>query len=134
MEPKSTDPFVNIIQDGILRDIEVAWSNECWRAVAILLFAGMDAMATLDMPEGQTEVKADDFISWADRYVIFNGPHQVRGIDLYASRCATLHTTARSPSSRGAAPRASFCLGCTALEKSTRRPTIPKRCWSRWMG
>lgn len=85
------DPIINAIQNGIKRDIEVALTNERYRAATILIYAGMDAMAFLNMPASQTEVSRDDFIRWAERYVRFPCREQLTGADLYGARCAMLH-------------------------------------------
>ena len=49
-------------------------------------------MAFLGMPAGQQEVKADDFILWADRYIRLPGKEQISGLEFYGARCAMLHT------------------------------------------
>lgn len=85
------DPIINVIQNGIKRDIEVALSNNCLRAAIILIYAGMDAMAFLDMPLDKSEVTRDEFIRWADRYIRFPCKEQLSGADLYGARCAMLH-------------------------------------------
>ena len=85
------DPIINAVQNGIKRDIEVALTNERYRAATILIYAGMDAMAFLNMPAGHTEVSRDDFIRWAERYVRFPCREQLTGADLYGARCAMLH-------------------------------------------
>lgn len=85
------DPIINAIQNGIKHDIEVALTNERYRAATILIYAGMDAMAFLNIPAGHTEVSRDDFIRWAERYVRFPCREQLTGADLYGARCAMLH-------------------------------------------
>lgn len=85
------DPIINAIQNGIKRDIEIALANERFRATVILIYAGMDAMAFLDMPSGQEEVTRLDFIRWTERYIRFPCKEQLRGVDLYGARCAMLH-------------------------------------------
>ena len=85
------DPIINAIQNGIKRDIEVALTNERYRAATILIYAGMDAMAFLNMPAGHTEVSRNDFIRWAERYIRFPCREQLTGADLYGARCAMLH-------------------------------------------
>lgn len=95
------DPIINVIQNGIKRDIEITLSNNCLRAAVILIYAGMDAMAFLDMPSDKSEVTRDEFIRWADRYIRFPCKEQLSGADLYGARCAMLHAYgARSRLSR----------------------------------
>jgi len=85
------DPIINAIHKGIKRDIQITLDNNCLRATVILIYAGMDAMAFLDMPKGQTEVKRKDFIDWAERYIHFPCKEQLTGADLYGARCSMLH-------------------------------------------
>ncbi len=91
MSDLQRDPIVNAIFNGIKRDIEVALANERYRAAIILIYAGMDAMAFLDMTAGQDEVARDDYIRWADRYIRFPCKEQLTGADLYGARCSMLH-------------------------------------------
>lgn len=87
----STDPIINVVLNGIKREIRVVLENGCLRAVVILIYSGIDSMAFLGMPAGQTDVTAEDFISWVDRYVHFPCADQLTGNDLYGARCAMLH-------------------------------------------
>ncbi len=82
----------NTINHGIKGDIEFAHSNGRIRATLILIYAGIDAMATLNMPEGQNEVKRKDFIEWVDKYLHIPGDVQLTGIDFYGARCGLLHS------------------------------------------
>ncbi len=85
------EPIINAIEKGIKRDIEIALKNNCLRAAVILIYAGMDAMAFLDLPETQTEVQRKDFISWAEQYIRFPCKEQLTSADLYGARCSMLH-------------------------------------------
>jgi hypothetical protein len=87
----SRDPITNAIQEGIKGDIEFALSHGRLRATVILIYAGMDAMAFLNMPSGQEEVTRSDFIRWTTRYMRFPCKQQIAGADFYGARCAMLH-------------------------------------------
>ena len=88
----ASDPIVNVIHRGIKRDIDIALDNGSLRAALILLYAGIDTMAALSMPQGQPSVKRSDFVSWAERYIKFPCSEQLSGQDLYGARCSVLHT------------------------------------------
>jgi hypothetical protein len=92
MESIREGPLNNVIQEGIKEDIEVALANCRLRAAVMLMYAGMDAMAFLDMPDGQEDVTRSDFIRWADRYIRFPCKDQISGEDFYGARCALLHS------------------------------------------
>lgn len=85
------DPIINAIYNGIRHGIEVALENNCLSSCIILIYAGIDSMAYLDMPENQSEVTREDFIRWAEKYIKFPCKEQLSGADLYGARCAMLH-------------------------------------------
>jgi len=87
----SRDPIINIIHQGIKRGIKVAIKNGCYGSAVILIYAGIDAMAYLNMPSNQEDVTRDDFVDWADRYIQFPCEEQLAGLDLYGARCGMLH-------------------------------------------
>jgi hypothetical protein len=95
------DPITNAIYDGIKRGIQVAINNRCFGSAVKLIFSGIDTMAYLSMPANQEDVGRKDFVSWVERYIKFPCKEQLTGLDLYAARCAMLHTYgARSKLSR----------------------------------
>ncbi len=87
----SRDPINNAIQTGIKEDISVAFEHERYRAGIILIYAGMDAMAYLDMPARQDQVTRDNFIKWTEAYIRFPCKEQLTGADMYGARCSMLH-------------------------------------------
>jgi hypothetical protein len=87
----SRDSVVNVIHNGIKRDLRVALDNNCLRAAVILTYAGIDAMAFIGLPAKQDDVTRREFVAWAERYVRFSGPEQLSGLELYGARCAMLH-------------------------------------------
>lgn len=91
MTDLSKDPLVNVVHNGIKRDLRVAMENGCWRAAVILTFSGIDTMAYLGMPAEQLEVAPRDFIAWCERYIRFDGQEQLTGLDLYGARCGIVH-------------------------------------------
>lgn len=50
-------------------------------------------MAYLDLPTGRDEVKPDDFIHWANRYIELPVRPSLTGEELYSARCGLLHTS-----------------------------------------
>jgi len=91
-EKTRPDPIVNVIQNGIKRDIDVLIQNKCLRGAVILILAGIDAMAYLGMPADRTNVDRKDFIAWVDRWLRFPSAEQLTGGDVYGARCAMLHS------------------------------------------
>lgn len=91
MPPWSQDAVTNVVYQQIKRGVRAALDTECLGAAVILIYAGIDAMAYLDMPANQENVNRQDFANWADRYIRFPCQEQLTGWDLYGGRCGMLH-------------------------------------------
>lgn len=91
------DSLYNVFLNGIIKDVNDAWERKSYRATLILVYSGIDAMAHLTMPAGKDKVTRADFIAWAEKYLQFrdadkNPTLTLPGIELYAARCALVHT------------------------------------------
>lgn len=110
----ANDPINISINDGIRRGIRVTLEHDCMASAVILIYAGMEAMASLGRPDGQEDVTPADFIRWADRYIALEGDTRVTGEEWYSARCGIFHTF--TPDSRrtrsGAARRLSYMSKC----------------------
>ena len=85
----------------------------------LLLYAGIDIMASLDRAESSVEVKPGDFVAWANRYLLPDTHLECSAEDLYAARCGLLHTyTAESRRSRkGKARQIWYAWGDASAEE-----------------
>ena len=102
----STDPLQNAVYDGIKRSIQVCLDNDCYAAAVILIYSGIDTMATLGMAANQQDVTRNDFVDWCDRYLKLTGQTKISGLEWYAARCGVLHNySARSRLSRAGQAR-----------------------------
>lgn len=63
-------------------------------AALAMVYIGIDSMALLACPVGQAEQSKRDFISWVDTYLRADpaSDYQYAGDDVYAARCAVLHS------------------------------------------
>ena len=63
-------------------------------AAVTLCYVCIDTMAFLSMPESQDNTTKTDFIGWVDAHLKShpNQHYEYRGVDVYAARCAVLHT------------------------------------------
>ena len=91
MPDLTRDPIVNVVHQGIKRDIRLLLEHGGLRGALLLTLSAVDTMAYLWMDDGKDEVTRQDFIAWADRYVQFPYVEAVSGLELYAARCAALH-------------------------------------------
>jgi hypothetical protein len=78
----------------LYREIAKAQDADALVAALALVFVGIDTMAWLSLPMESNSVKRDDFCSWIDTYLKADAdqPYQYVGIDVYAARCAMLHS------------------------------------------
>ena len=87
----------------------------------ILIYATIDAMAWLDRDEKAEDVTRRDFVQWVGTYLLPNSDLGCTATDLYAARCAIVHSySSESSSSRkGQAKTISYAWG-TAREETMR--------------
>ena len=88
----SSSPF-NAIK-GIVDEIGLCETAGATAATVVMAYVGIDAMAYLNMPIGQTSQTRKDFIEWVDRYMKADPAqvYQYDGKDVYGARCAMVHT------------------------------------------
>lgn len=58
----------------------------------VLIYAGIDIMASLNRPQEKEAVTRSDFIQWAEEYLLRVGRLGCEARDLYGARCGLLHT------------------------------------------
>lgn len=100
------------MRDGICADVQFVLKHGRTRAALILIFSGIDAMASLDRPESAAFTSRDDFVRWVDSYLEFeNG--KIAGLEIYSARCAMLHTygSTSSLSEQGKARQVGYTAG-----------------------
>lgn len=75
---------------------ELKRCDECGITTAsvAMAFICIDALANLSRPASKMKVTRSDFIGWVDTYLQahLDQPYKYRGKDVYAARCALLHT------------------------------------------
>jgi hypothetical protein len=87
----------------------------------ILMYSAIDIMAWLDRDEKASDVTRSDFIRWAETYLLPDSGLDCTATDLYAARCAVLHSyTARSQLSRKGRAKEIFYAWGTAKEETLR--------------
>lgn len=97
----SRDPVVNIIYQGIKEPIMLCMKNSAVRAALQLMYAAIDSLTMLGLPEGQERATRKDYAAWCEKYLKFNTQENVRGLEWFAARCGLLHNyTAESKLSK----------------------------------
>ncbi len=81
--------LINVLQDGICADIQFVLKHGRNRAALVLIYSGIDAIASLEKPKAPGKVQ-EHFVDWVETYMEFkNG--RVTGVELFAARCGMLH-------------------------------------------
>jgi hypothetical protein len=94
-------------------------------AALILIYAGIDAIASLDRRPGETSQAA--FLRWADAFLLRGGQLPCTAKELYGARCGILHTFSADStlSRRGEVRRVVYARGHSvsrgALQEVVRR-------------
>jgi hypothetical protein len=83
---------------GLFAGMRVCLSEGYIGSALVLAYSLIDVLAWLGLPDSKDDVLPDDFIAWAEKYVIPFGNVECKGKDLYAARCGVLHTF--TPSSK----------------------------------
>jgi hypothetical protein len=71
--------------------IELLRERRLIQSTLVLVYSTIDAAASLDV-SGEGDVKKDDFVRWADAYLIPGSALGCTGLDLYGARCGLLHS------------------------------------------
>ena len=79
----------------------------------ILTYSAIDFLAWLARPAGKTSVDRQEFVGFAKKYIVDAGFSQCSAIDLYAARCAHVHSNSfeSSLSASGAASVVLYAWG-----------------------
>lgn len=70
--------------------VHVLFCNECHTHALALIYSSIDKMAWLYSPE--VDHGRQDFMRWVDDFMLAGEPRPYDSEDLYAARCALLHT------------------------------------------
>jgi hypothetical protein len=76
----------------IIKSIELCLNAKLQISSLVLLYSGIDIMAWLNRPVSKEFVNKEDFIRWVDDYLLPNSNIKYEAIDLYAARCAIIHS------------------------------------------
>src|ERR1700683_2927339 len=73
-----------------IQSIKLCLDNGLIGPTLILAYVGIDAFGALGRPKGKRRNPREDFVNWAQRYLIV-GDFPPTGLELYGARCALLH-------------------------------------------
>jgi len=78
--------------DDIIKSIELCLNAKLQIPSLILLYSGIGIMGWLNHPVSRDHRSKIDFIRWIDDYLLLNENIRYKAIDLYAARCAIIHS------------------------------------------
>jgi hypothetical protein len=97
--------------------IEESYAKARYIPCLVLLYSGIDVAASLEPSSGSGV--GDRFKKWVDRYMLKSGSLKCTATDLFAARCAVVHTfTPESDLSKGGKARVmGYAFGAAELDK-----------------
>ena len=87
-EPNNVE--VNIAKH--LAAIDLCLSNHLRMPALVLIYSGIDILASLARPPANPDTSRSDFINWCNSYLVPSGFNECSPIELYSARCAVIHT------------------------------------------
>ena len=78
--------------DDIARAINLCMDQGHVLPTLVLIYASIDILASLGRPAGQEDVSRAHYVGWAEKYLLPAGNIPCTGLEIYAARCALLHT------------------------------------------
>jgi len=88
----SRDPVANSIRRNMIEPIRLLIEHHYGAAAAILILAGIDAMANIARPESADHSTPDDFKCWVRQYFHLTGDTEITPDEWWAARNAIIHT------------------------------------------
>jgi len=82
--------------DNVIKSIEICLNAKLLISSLVLLYSGIDIVAWLNRSVLKERGNKKDFIRWVDDYLLPNTNIKCRAIDLYAARCAIVHSYSSS--------------------------------------
>jgi hypothetical protein len=105
--------------DQLLDALRLCRQNQLMLPALLIAYASIDILASLDPPEPGASTRRR-FVAWVDRYLLPNSELPCSAVDLFASRCAVVHTAgSQSRLERdGEARRIVYAFGHSSAEES----------------
>lgn len=91
-EVESVEKIISGYFIDTINAIKLLYSNDLIGQTMILMFSTIDAVGLLNSPKAQKHATKDSFKAWVKKYMLRDNDLEYSSIDLWASRCATLHT------------------------------------------
>lgn len=78
--------------ENLLSAIHICLKKELILPALVLIYSGIDIMASLSRPESHNSVTREDFINWTDKYLLPESTLSCKAKDIYAARCGIIHS------------------------------------------
>ncbi len=102
----------------IIKSIELCLTTKLQISSLVLLYSGIDIMGWLNRPVSKHHKSKEDFIRWIDDYLLPSPNIKCEAIDIYAARCAIIHSYSFSSklSKKGEAKEICYAWGKANVE------------------
>lgn len=72
--------------------IQLLYSNRLIGQMLVIMYSAIDAMGLLDAHSSTNKATGETFKNWVDKYLLKQNNFEFNALDLWAARCAVLHT------------------------------------------
>jgi len=105
--------------ESTIKSVGLLYKAGLYEQTLIIIFSAIDSFGLLNAPEDQQNATGNTFKEWANKYIITTDI-EYSEIDLWAFRCAILHTftTQSDLSKKGKAREIYFYLGSSVSDKA----------------
>lgn len=101
--------------EHILESIDILSHQRFYIPALIMIYCGIDILASLDTDQSKSNNHSvkNNFVRWVNKYMLPNEHLNCTALDLYAARCAVVHTFGVGSrwSEKGSAKRLIYAFG-----------------------
>jgi len=105
--------------NSVFKCIDFCINNNLLMPALVQMYSLIDSMSWIYMPRNKTDNTREDFINWVNTFLLKNSLLECNAWDLYAARCAIVHTM--SPRAKlireGKARTICYCCGDKSIEE-----------------
>lgn len=88
----TTDEMIERYLLATVTAVATLYAKDLYSHTLIIMYSTIDTVGLLDAPASQTNSSRNTFKAWVDKYVVPDSRVEFTSVDLWAARCAVLHT------------------------------------------
>jgi hypothetical protein len=88
----TTDQMITNYLSSTVEAIWLLYGKDLYGQLLIIIYSSIDTLGLLDAPPSQSTTSGASFKNWSKKYLLSDPNIEFSDIDLWAARCAVLHT------------------------------------------